>query len=374
MAVTEKGGGAGEPDALKRAADLLGRARLPVIGGLFTDIAGAEAALALAQKLGGVIDHAQGEGLARASRIMRETGGSPASFGEVRNRADTIVVIGDAPLKRSPELLIDLFPPHEGLPRPGTNARELILLGAGRIKAPSGVATSSVALGNKDLPALVAMLAAAVAERPFEGRGRAFDAKLVKAAKRLRVAAFAVFVYAAEELAEPVLHTILDIVRHLSVTTRAATLSLVAPGNGDGVNLCSAWTCGLPVRTSFAGPVPMHDPWLNDTRRLIDSGEADALLWIDALDTQGPMRPEGVPTVALASSAGGNGAELVIEVACAGRDHAAALYLPEIAGIGMVKASEPGQSQPRVADVRPRVADVLREIAKLVPARERCAC
>jgi len=211
------------------------------------------------------------------------------------------------------------------------------------------------------------MLAAAVAERPFEGLSRAFDAKLAKAAKRLRDSAFAVFVYAAEELAEPVLHTILDIVRHLSVTTRAATLSLAAPGNGDGVNLCSAWTCGLPVRTSFACPVPMHDSWLNNTHRLIDSGEADALLWIDALDTQGPKRPGGVPTVALASSAKGNGADVVIEVACAGRDHAAALYLPEIAGIGMVKASDPGQS-------RPRVADVLREIAELIPARERCAC
>ena len=131
--------------------------------------------------------------------------------------------------------------------------------------------------------------------------------------------------------------------------------------------LDNSWTCGLPVRTSFACPVPMHDPWLNDTRRLIDSGEADALLWIDALDTQGPERPQGVPTVALASSGDANRAELVIEVACAGRDHAAALYLPDIAGIGMVKASEPSQG-------RPRVADVLREIAKLIPARERCAC
>ncbi len=367
MAVTEKGRGAGEPDALKRAADLLGRARLPVIGGLFTDIAGAEAAIALAKKLGGVIDHAQGEGLARAARIMRETGGCPASFGEVRNRADTIVVIGDAPLKRSPELLIDLFPPHEGLPRPGSNAREVIVLGAGKIKSPSGVPTSSVPLGKTDLPSLVAMLAAAVAERPFEGQGRAFDAKLAKAAERLRESAFAVFVYAADDLAEPVLHTILDIVRHLSLTTRAATLSLAAPGNGDGVNLCSAWTCGLPVRTSFACPVPMHDSWLNDTRRLIDSGEADALLWIDALDTQGLERPKGVPTVVLASSADADRAELVIEVACAGRDHAAALYLPEIAGIGMVKATQPDQG-------RPRVADVLKEIAELVSARERCAC
>ena len=81
-------------DALERAAEILGRARLPVIGGLLTDIAGAEAAIALAQKRDGVVDHAAGEGLARATQIMREMGGCPASLGEARNRADFIPVRG----------------------------------------------------------------------------------------------------------------------------------------------------------------------------------------------------------------------------------------------------------------------------------------
>ena len=80
--------------ALERAADLLARARFPVFGGLLTDIRGAEAALALAAKLGGVIDHAAGESLARMSQIMRERGASSASFGEARNRADIIVIVG----------------------------------------------------------------------------------------------------------------------------------------------------------------------------------------------------------------------------------------------------------------------------------------
>jgi len=77
--------------ALERAADLFGRARFPVFGGLFTDTHGAAAALALAEKLGGGVDHAASTGLMRASRVMRETGATPASFGEVRNRADTVV-------------------------------------------------------------------------------------------------------------------------------------------------------------------------------------------------------------------------------------------------------------------------------------------
>src|SRR5450755_2916 len=110
MAVQVKRAKLAGDGALERASALLGCARLAVIGGLLTDIAGAEAALAMAEKLGGVIDHAAGEGLCRASRIMRETGGCPASWGEVRNRADIVVLVGDEPLKREPGLLTTLFP------------------------------------------------------------------------------------------------------------------------------------------------------------------------------------------------------------------------------------------------------------------------
>ena len=51
MAPKLKGDGVQPADALLRAAQLLDRARFPVIGGLLTDIDGAAAALALAKKL-----------------------------------------------------------------------------------------------------------------------------------------------------------------------------------------------------------------------------------------------------------------------------------------------------------------------------------
>lgn len=348
--------------ALERAAELIRRSRFPIIGGLLTDIGGAQAAIALAQKLGGVIDHAAGDSLTREARIRREVGASAASFGEVRNRADVIVVVGALPLTREPELLARLFPREEGLPRPGDNPRELILLGSDRAGAPDHIGVTSIAPGAQDLPTLIARLGAAIGERRDE-EGAADD-PIGRVAQRLKAAAFAVFVYSAAELDEPALFTILDIVRHLSITTRAATLALATPGNGDGVNLCSTWTCGLPVRTSFAGGAPVHDARRFATARLIESGEADALLWIDALGGQHAACPEGVPTVVLTSSPDAHKGEgIVIEVACAGRDHDAALYLSPISGIGMVKASRPN-------DVKPTVAAVLTRLAGMIDARE----
>jgi len=364
-----KGGKSVRADALERAAEMLGCARLPVIGGLLTDIAGAEAAIALAQKLDGVIDHAVGEGLARATQIMREMGGCPASLGEARNRADFVVLVGEAPLMRDPRLLDTLFPKEEGLPRPGHNPRELVLLGCEKAELPARVPVTMVAPGSVDLPTLVSMLSAALRGRKVSAKDGETEAKLKTLAGRLRLGAFPVFVLSPCDLDAQVMRTVLGMVHHLCVTTRAATLSLPAPGNGDGVNLCSAWTCGLPVRTRFTDGLPEHDPWRYGARRLIESGEADALLWVDALATSGIERPQGVPTVIL--SASGNGAatagDVVIEVGRPGRDHDAALYLSEIAGIGMVKATKPNQDAPTVAEV-------IAGIAERIGSREARAC
>jgi formylmethanofuran dehydrogenase subunit B len=363
MAPKLKGEGVDAASALLRAAELLGRARFPVIGGLLTDIDGAAAALALAKKLHGVIDHEAGKELARGSQVMRERGACPASFGETRNRADVIVMIGSLPLKRDPGLIKELFPEAKGLPRPGDQARELIVLGDSPVNAPSYVKLTQVGQGGDDLPTLIARLGAAIAERPIGGK--ASGEGLAHVAERLRGAAFAVFVYSAADLDEPALYTILDMVRHLSITTRAATLALAAPGNGEGVNLCSTWTCGLPVRTSFAGSVPEHDARRFAASRLIESGEADALLWIDALAEQGGQHPVGVPTIVLTSSdnADDEGADILIAVACAGRDHDAALYLPSLSGIGMVKAAHPNQDKPTVAAVLSGISDLIKREA-----------
>ncbi len=58
--------------AVAEAARLLGASRLPVIAGLGTDIAGARAAIALAERIGGVDrSHASGRAAARPRRHAR---------------------------------------------------------------------------------------------------------------------------------------------------------------------------------------------------------------------------------------------------------------------------------------------------------------
>ena len=343
-------------DALKRAADLLRASRLPIIGGLRTDIAGAEAAIGLARSIGAVIDHEAGEGLCRASSMLRSAGGAPASFGEVRNRADLVVLVGDIPSDSGP-LIGELFPSAPGLPRPGDHPRELVFLGGDGVAAPGGIPLTKIALGDVSLATAVALLAAQVAERPVRKVDLGED--LAKLATRLLEASFPVFVYAPGNLSEPVIHVILEIVRRLCLKSRAATFSLAPSGNGNGVNLCATWITGLPVRTRFVDGAPEHDPWLYASGRLIETGEADALLWVDALDQSGASPPEGVPTVLLTANPSKAAAEIVLDVAAAGRDRDAALFLPHLSGIGMVKSAGGKTPKPSAAEMLNRLRALL---------------
>lgn len=363
MAVYVNGNEVEQESGLKHAADLLGKAKLPVIGGLMTDIAGAKQAIALAEKLGGVVDHMAGEEITRASRVAREAGTTPSSLGELRNRSDVVVLLGDGALSAEPELLQKIFPEKETLPRPGDAPRELIAIGSDA-KAPGSVKTTTVSLGNQELVSAIGILAAAVAKRPIRDADVEPAKSLMAVAETIRNAAYAVFVYSPKDLNEPAMNVVLDTVRSMCETTRAAIYSPPAPGNGTGVNLCSIWTCGMPVRTSFAhkgkGHIarPEHDAWHYSAERLIADGEGDCLLWVNALGTAEAAPPKGAPTVILANrqAADPHAAEVVVEVAVPGQDHDAALYLVGISGIGMVEGAQ-GSGLPSVAEIISGIAE-----------------
>ena len=79
--------------AVERAADLLRGSALPLFGGLGTDVAGMRGVLALAERTGGIVDHAGSRGLLANVRAMQDGGTVTATLAEVRNRADLVLVI-----------------------------------------------------------------------------------------------------------------------------------------------------------------------------------------------------------------------------------------------------------------------------------------
>src|ERR1700722_13093423 len=90
--------------AVEGAALLLARSRQPLIAGLGTDIDGARAAIALAQRVGGVIEHMHSAALLRDLDCLRETGIMLTTPGEACVRADVVLLVGDGLLQTWPGL------------------------------------------------------------------------------------------------------------------------------------------------------------------------------------------------------------------------------------------------------------------------------
>ena len=90
--------------ATAEAARLLAASRVPVVAGLGTDIAGARAAIALAERIGASIDHMNSETVLRDVEVMRAAGIMLTTPNEARLRADVLLMIGAGLVEAWPAL------------------------------------------------------------------------------------------------------------------------------------------------------------------------------------------------------------------------------------------------------------------------------
>src|SRR3546814_20143064 len=79
------------------------------------DIAGARAALRLADRLGGVVDHPDSDALFRNLRAQQDAGAFTTTLSAVRNRADLVLVVGPDPAPALPRFYERSVEPHPTL-------------------------------------------------------------------------------------------------------------------------------------------------------------------------------------------------------------------------------------------------------------------
>lgn len=350
--------------AVALSAELVSRARLPLIAGLTADMAGAGAALTLARRAGGVVDHWASDGLMREMRLLKDVGGFSTTPGEARSRADTVVIIGRAPYETCAETLHHVLAGEGALPSPGGLARTLVLLGAGS-DVPDH--WQSVVVTSDEVPCIVqiALLGARLQGRDVarDSLDPAFVERLDAAADRLKEAGFAVIVYCPDELDDPALLAIRDMAKNLNRDTRCSCLPLYAAAEIAGVNQACAWATGFPLRTGFARGAVEHDPWAFDAKRLLESGEADVLVWIAALGNV-PLPSTEAPAIQLCQAGrAAPQAQVAIEVGTPGRDHAGAWYDAKTGRVAAFEAQsdEADPELPPAADVLARIANHLQE-------------
>lgn len=356
--------------ALDAAAALLRNAVSPAVGGLAADTEGISAALALAERLGAVVDHAASDSLFHGLRSLQVTGAMTATFGELRNRADLFVLFGTEYDRHAPHLFDRIVHPPSALFRDAGAARGF-LIGPGDGPAPEGFERLTADLVHA--PAIAAALSQLVAgESPRGGRvgGIAME-DLVRVATALREAKFGVVGWIAATLDPAAGDIAIEAINRLVVTANAATrcagLSLGGKGNALGANYVCAWQYGVPLRSRLGAGPPEHDPLRYRLKSLLAGGEIDALVWLSALngaevpDTRTPMIVLARPGQPLPYDP-----DVLIPVAIPGLDHAGSIHRGD--GVAALPLRRLRPSPPSPAAALPTAAAVLTALHDRLPA------
>jgi formylmethanofuran dehydrogenase subunit B len=365
----------GEPasleDAAAAAAQLLARSRQPLIAGMGADIEGARAAVALAERVGGVVEHMHSEALLRDLDCLREAGVMLTTPGEARVRADLLLLVGDALLETWPALNKRLLQPA-ARPDGVEVARRIIWLAPEADATIPGLSRDIAVIGTglgTTLAANLAALRARVKGRPVAPAGIPLP-MLDGLATGLKSARFGVAVWTAARLGALELEMLNGLVRDLNETTRFSTLPLAAPDNGAGVLAACGWMTGFPMRTGFGTLAPEHDPWRFDAERLVASGETDCVFWISAFSAAPPVWRGAAVSIALCDRETrlAETPKVRIEVARPGIGHDAVLHSPDTGTLVAVIATAPRTAAP------PTVAEALARIAACLEDSSASAC
>jgi formylmethanofuran dehydrogenase subunit B len=295
--------------AIQTATDLIRKASLPLYGGLGTDVNGIRAVMALADKSGGVVDHALSEGQYRNFRVLQTRGWITTTLTEARNRADVIVVVGSDLHKLHPRFFERIVNVEQSLIFEQPPKRTVVFIGKGLDQsAVKGPRIGEVITLGCDLDRVGEVISALAAE----ARGATLTVDNVAGVPiadirallvRCQKAAYPVFAWAPPSLnfpnADLVVSTVSDLVKELNVKGRAAGLALGGNEGAISAGAVASWQSGYPLRVSFASGKPDYDFTRYDIPKMLGNGDGDLLVWLASFTPDLGPPATNIPTIVL---------------------------------------------------------------------------
>jgi formylmethanofuran dehydrogenase subunit B len=358
-------------EAISHAASLLKNTNFPVIGGCATDVNGMRGLLALADRTGAVVDNMNFNNARKNILALQDSGWMNTTLAEVKNRCDLLLIVG-VDLEGFAPRFFEKYLWDEAMFLENTSDREIIYLGTkpsgNASTSPNGKTAQVFECANEDLPEVVTVLRALVKGQPIHAENVAgiSIADLTAIADKLKAAKYGVVTWAAGALnyshAELTVQTICEMVKDVNQTTRCSGFPLGGKEGDQTANQVCGWTTGYAARVSFAKGYPEYDPFLFETNELLNNGEADALVWVNAFNVNANPPQTNVPTIVVARSGMTFEKEpdVFIPVGTPAIDHAGhAFRLDNVVAIRLKKLRESGL--PSTAEVLNVIEQVLRE-------------
>ena len=321
-----KGVPASVDQAVTAASRILQHSGKPLIAGLGTDVDGIRAALRLAEKVDAALLQTHKHQAGHNLKALQTRGGIMTTLAEVKNRADTIIFIGNNVTGDYPRF-IERF----------INTPWSLFAGQNRKLAYLGRAgTQELNEFNDHAPVVVSGLSDEIADNLALLRAKLADEQLsgyqtVPAAKNrklnqvagiIRDADYGVLVWCPAALpqdhADLIISSILDLTRDLNTRQRFTGLSLSGSNGAASFQSVATWQTGFPTDVNFRSGCPSGI----DT----DLSAVDSLLWISTFADDNPPALD-VPTIILSPyRTGAADADVYIPVGIPGIDHAGSLF------------------------------------------------
>jgi formylmethanofuran dehydrogenase subunit B len=297
--------------ALDRAAVILRSSRSPLIYGLSrSNTEGQQAAIALADRLGAVIDTTASLGHAPAILALQEAGESTCSLGEVRNRADLVIFWGSDPVESHPRHFerYSVDPVGEFLPD-GRSDRTIVVVD---VKPTASSALADVFVQVKtghDFEVLWALrgllrgqepAAGAVLEAPLDALR-----DLARRMKKCRCGiAFFGLGLSRTHLGHRSVEALLRLVTDLNDYTRFYARRMRVSADVAGADSVLAWQTGYPFSVNLARGYPRFNPGEFTAHDLLLRGEVDACLLVGSFGVRRFSPPavanlQRIPTIVL---------------------------------------------------------------------------
>ncbi len=358
-------------EAILHAARLLKNTNFPVIGGCATDVNGMRGLLALADRVGAVVDNANFNNARKNILALQDSGWMNTTLAEVKNRCDVLLIIG-VDLEGFAPRFFEKYLWNEAMFLENTSNRDIIYLGAkpsgNASTSPNGKIAQVFECENERLPEVVAVLRALVKGQQIQAENVAGISitDLTAIAAKLKSAKYGVITWAAGTLnyshAELTVQTISEMIKNLNETTRCSGFPLGGKEGDQTANQVCGWTSGYAARVSFAKGYPEYDPFLFETNELLENGEADALIWVNAFNASANPPQTNLPTIVVARSGMTFEKEpdVFIPVGTPGIDHTGHAYrLDNVVAIRLKKLRD--SDLPSTADVLNAIEQNLHE-------------
>lgn len=275
--------------ATSRAAEILRSSSQPLISGLIADIQTCRNAVALAEKVGGVIDHANGASIRSSSAVMQRVGEVRATLAEVRNRADCVVVFGEQVFDRFPRLMDRILLPQKTLGTENSTNKKIFVLEPSidettrAVSEPNNV--TKLFLNFPFIESIIYRLQEIVT-KPVNAILEIDDATqaLIDLYQIIQTSQYTTFIWSAADLnkqsAEQSIQAITESIKILMSNIRCVGLPLGGSKGEVTASQVATWQTGVPLPVAFMNGAPVHNPLLHDGMSMVENNEIDSLVWV----------------------------------------------------------------------------------------------